>query len=464
MARDLSSWLPGLLGITTVESDGTAVTPRGALNFIGATVTSNAEADSIDVEITAGGSTPTGTGLRKVVSGTEAAAAALLVNADVDAAAAIAVTKLATAASADEVLCRVGAANAFQKIVNANVSASAAIDGSKVAPDFGSQRIVTTGGVTLGATPASAGDVRLKKDFTVRARNSGNTKDLWLFDYTDADALYVGSDRDTTTANQVTTLGLYAAGAVAVGINGSTHVYVTDGEVRVFPGHNFGVHGGAGSTDYGGGTGVMFLGDATTAPTTNPADGVIHYAEGGVPRVRSEAGHIRRLDHRSGGFSNVQRCVSGTLPDTATTSGNTTVGCTFRMLQHVHILGIRFFWPFVTATPSYTIKCSIWNEDTTSLLATVSVAVSTPGVYEGFFASPITDDLTADDIGVGLWENSGTRYPRFAADSSFYNSLPLRMNDLVRLIDTRKYSAGDARPTSNAGTERYGLMDLILNT
>jgi hypothetical protein len=61
------------------------------------------------------GTVPTGTGLRKVVSGTEDAAASLLVNADVDAAAAIA--------------------------------------GTKVSPDFGSQNITTTGALTsAGAT------------------------------------------------------------------------------------------------------------------------------------------------------------------------------------------------------------------------------------------------------------------------------------------------------------------------
>lgn len=62
-----------------------------------------------------GGATPTGTGFRHVTSGTEDAAAKLVENADVDAAAAIA--------------------------------------GSKISPDFGAQNIVTTGTLTsAGAT------------------------------------------------------------------------------------------------------------------------------------------------------------------------------------------------------------------------------------------------------------------------------------------------------------------------
>lgn len=119
---NVSGWLPNLLGITTVQSDGTDVTARRKLNFVGATVTSNAGTDAIDVEL-ADPVPPTGTGFRHVTSGTEDAAAKLVVNADVDAAAAIA--------------------------------------GSKVSPDFGAQNIVTTGYISIGASPASSGDVRL---------------------------------------------------------------------------------------------------------------------------------------------------------------------------------------------------------------------------------------------------------------------------------------------------------------
>jgi hypothetical protein len=70
-----------------------------------------------------------------------------IVNANVDAAAAVAVTKLA-AGAADTVLKGNGSANAFGKIVNAEVDAAAAIAGTKVSPDFGSQNLVTTGSAT----------------------------------------------------------------------------------------------------------------------------------------------------------------------------------------------------------------------------------------------------------------------------------------------------------------------------
>lgn len=57
-----AGWRRGLLGITTVQSEGTNVTPRSKLNFVGGTVTSNAATDSIDVAFGAGGTLETDNG------------------------------------------------------------------------------------------------------------------------------------------------------------------------------------------------------------------------------------------------------------------------------------------------------------------------------------------------------------------------------------------------------------------
>jgi len=78
-----------------------------------------------------------------------------IVDADVSASAAIALSKLATGALPTAIT--VASANIVDgTIVNADVSASAAIAGTKVAPDFGSQNIVTTGTLGAGATTLSA--------------------------------------------------------------------------------------------------------------------------------------------------------------------------------------------------------------------------------------------------------------------------------------------------------------------
>jgi hypothetical protein len=74
-----------------------------------------------------------------------------IVNADVSASAAIALSKLATGALPSGIT--VASANLVDgTIVNADVNASAAIAGTKIAPDFGSQNVVTTGTLGAGAT------------------------------------------------------------------------------------------------------------------------------------------------------------------------------------------------------------------------------------------------------------------------------------------------------------------------
>ena len=78
-----------------------------------------------------------------------------IVDADVSASAAIALSKLATGALPTAIT--VASANIVDgTIVNADVSASAAVAGTKIAPDFGSQNIVTTGTLGAGATTLSA--------------------------------------------------------------------------------------------------------------------------------------------------------------------------------------------------------------------------------------------------------------------------------------------------------------------
>lgn len=60
---------------------------------------------------------------------------------------------------------------------------------------------------------------------------------------------------------------------------------------------------GSTSSDFGGSGGVVIsMKNATTAPTTNPTDGVIAYAQGGVFKVRSAAGVV---------FDTTRRTVTG---------------------------------------------------------------------------------------------------------------------------------------------------------
>lgn len=58
MTQNVSGFLPDLLGPVEIQANGTAVTPRGALNFKGAKITSRADTDAIDIDLS-GDSLPT---------------------------------------------------------------------------------------------------------------------------------------------------------------------------------------------------------------------------------------------------------------------------------------------------------------------------------------------------------------------------------------------------------------------
>ncbi len=126
-------------------------------------------------------------------AGVTAIASGVIVNADVNASAAIDFSKLAsltsanilvgsagnvatsTAVTGDVTISNAGVtAIASGVIVNADVNASAAIAGTKISPDFGSQAIVTTGDLTAGKSTLgqSSGQTTVN---TIRAGTASNT-------------------------------------------------------------------------------------------------------------------------------------------------------------------------------------------------------------------------------------------------------------------------------------------------
>ncbi len=107
--------------------------------------------------------TATGTGIPKIVSGVQTAAAALVVDADVNAAAAIA--------------------------------------GTKVAPNFGAQNIVTTGFASVGTTPATTGVIRLPNGSgtsAINAMNGAANADITVCEVTSGNLCTVGGDINLT--------------------------------------------------------------------------------------------------------------------------------------------------------------------------------------------------------------------------------------------------------------------------
>lgn len=109
MALNLSGWLPNLIGPLAIKVAGVAQTARAAINFVGVSAVDDEANDQLTLTVAA----PTGTGIPHVVSGVQAAAASLIVNADVDAAAALAASKLAPAGTNGHVLTTVAGVAAW---------------------------------------------------------------------------------------------------------------------------------------------------------------------------------------------------------------------------------------------------------------------------------------------------------------------------------------------------------------
>lgn len=150
----MASWLDALLfGVRQVFAGASQMPERPGISFSGAgvVVTDDPTNNRTSVVISAGGATPTGTGIPHVIAGAYAAAATKIVDGDVDPAAAIASTKLAPGANGQWFTTTGGAAAwATPSWVNADINAAAAIALSKLATTgaLQSTTLVATGAVT----------------------------------------------------------------------------------------------------------------------------------------------------------------------------------------------------------------------------------------------------------------------------------------------------------------------------
>lgn len=157
-----------------------------------------------------------------------------IVNADVNASAAIAYSKLSLSSSIVNADVSASAAIAYSKlnlngsIVNNDVNAAAAIAGTKISPDFGSQNIVTTGIASIGGSPASAGDIRLKNNFTIKGRNAANSADLTVAQLDNFDQISLSNTTSytylygsTLQASAADSILMYTNSNARIGINSS---------------------------------------------------------------------------------------------------------------------------------------------------------------------------------------------------------------------------------------------------
>jgi hypothetical protein len=182
-------------------------------------------------------------------------------------------------------------ANTITNIEDADIKAAAAIAGSKVTPDFGAQAIVTTGSISLGATPATAGDAKLINAFAVKGRNAANSANLTALAGNASNALFLAC---SSAFNEAwTTLQIFPSTTLNLGIGSTTKWQITTSGAGTYNTGNLGVYGN--STSFpavGGGVGVFAMGNCNTVPSSNPTNGVVHYSEAGAAKVRGASGTI----------------------------------------------------------------------------------------------------------------------------------------------------------------------------
>lgn len=138
---------------------------------------------------------------------------------------------------ADKVLCAPANVPTWAKIADANVDAAAAIVGTKVAPNFGSQAVSTTGAGTFatlnaGTAPfAATGQIRLPASPSIHAvRVAGGTVELFTVT---TDQVVTGAGSSLYTIESDGQIRVDSANSVRLQYNGADKVIVSSGDVTI---------------------------------------------------------------------------------------------------------------------------------------------------------------------------------------------------------------------------------------
>jgi hypothetical protein len=161
----------------------------------------------------------TGTVSSDLTSGASIAtsiAAGVIINADVNASAAIGLSKLATGALPSGIT--VASANIVDgTIVNADVNASAAIAGTKIAPNFGSQTITTTGVISPALGTAAAPSIAFTGDLNTGIFSPG--ADQVAVATNGAGRLFINASGNVGIGTSTPDLPLHVTGGVVTNSN-----------------------------------------------------------------------------------------------------------------------------------------------------------------------------------------------------------------------------------------------------
>lgn len=133
-------------------------------------------------------------------------------------------------------------------------------------------------------------------------------------------------------------------------------------------------------------------------------------------------------------------------------NGNFTVGTQFEVLESIQCVGGRFYW----GTPNKTVKFSLYN--TSTLLATLNVSVTTAGFYEAVFASPVSL-LYHTTYRIAAYQTDGLNYP--SVNRSSRPAVPFVGGPYIMWTATGTFIAGDGNPSTNSGSEQFPVEPVL---
>lgn len=175
--------------------------------------------------------------------------------------------------------------------------------------NYQANNIVTTGDVSIGTTPSTAGDLRVNHGFSLQGRNQANSADRTVVSWGVAanNAAQFG-DAGATFPNVVADLGNTR---IDMRISTTSHMRMSANVLDFNPGiANFDIRSGgqalfglaqattvrnlaifaAASTSFQSGDRVIFIADRTAAPAGNPTGGAYMYCSAGAGTWRGSSG------------------------------------------------------------------------------------------------------------------------------------------------------------------------------
>lgn len=154
---------------------------------------------------------------------------------------------------------------------------------------------ISTSGTVVAATLSLNNDATLTRDAAnaVAQRSGTSAQTLRIYNLWNNTTSFERGVFDWRTVSNTLRIGTEkgSAGGTAWPLH-----FITDGTVRaVFEATTFNTTLLTSAGSYGSGSGVLFLGNATTAPTTNPTGGGILYVEAGALKFRGSSGTVTTI-------------------------------------------------------------------------------------------------------------------------------------------------------------------------